>query len=90
MDERVSVAGAGVFPVALVEDVVGEDADTEVAVFAAGGVARAEVEEVVAAYADEIVAGCVFAGGVAPTGKEVKVGEVGGKTPGRGDVGEGG
>ena len=48
VDEGIAVACAGVFPVALVGDVVGVEAQGDAALFAAGRIARAQAEEVVA------------------------------------------
>jgi len=76
MDEGVAEACAGVFPVSLVEDVVGVEVKGEMSRFAAGGVARAKVEEVVSGYADGVVARGLFAGGVAPAGHEVEAAPV--------------
>ena len=55
MDKRVSITGACVFPVALVEDVVGEDAKAHPALLATGRIARSEVEEVIAADAHRVI-----------------------------------
>src|SRR5579862_826371 len=49
MDERVAVTRAGIFPVALVEDVVGIEAKRDAAAFTAVRVADAQIEQVVSA-----------------------------------------
>ena len=72
MDEGVTVACAGVFPVALVEDVVGVEVEGEMSAFATGGVPRAEVEDVVSGDAYGVVARGLLATCVAPAGHEVK------------------
>src|ERR1700733_4899146 len=76
MDKRVSITGACVFPVALVEDVVGEDAKAHPALLATGRIARSEVEEVIAADAHRVIPSSFFATGIAPARQQMKVGKV--------------
>src|SRR5580692_12540362 len=66
MKECITVAGARILPVALVQDVVGEDAKRDFAPLAAGRVARAQTKEIVAGHADRFITRGFLAPGETP------------------------
>src|SRR4051794_4409714 len=72
MDERVSVAGPGVLPVALIGDVIRIEAQRHASLLAAHRVACTQVEKVIAGDADSIVPRSFFVAGVAPAGHQVQ------------------
>src|ERR1700761_3698173 len=76
VDERVAEACTGVFPVALVRNVVSIKPKRNMALLAVRCVACAQVEEVVAGYADGIVSCGFFACGVAPAWHYMEVSHV--------------
>src|SRR3954447_12901638 len=76
MDERVSEAGPGVLPEALISDVIRIEAQRHASLLTAHRVACAQVEQVIAGHAHSVVACGLLTTGVAPAGHQMQAAAV--------------